>query len=84
MLVLIQMNLALLALSQKLVLFLEELHDLSVVNLLHALLIDLLLCNLLDFKHDLVQARGINEAMPESLTLVEEEVHIEVPKDLLL
>ena len=62
--VLILKYLTLLTLSQPLVLLLEVLHDLSVVNLLLAALVDLLLRNLFDLEHYLVESVLIDQPVP--------------------
>ena len=82
--VLVSMHLALLSFGHELILLLEELHDLGIVYLLHPPLVNLLLRNLLDLQHYLVQPRGVYQAVPQPLTLVEQEIHVQVAQDLLL
>ena len=77
-------NFAFLSLCQILILFLEVLDNLSVVNLFRSLFVDLLLSDLFNLKHDFVQAVLVNQTESEPLTLVKQEVHVNVPQDLLL
>lgn len=75
--------LALLTLGQILILLLEVLNDLCVVDLLRATLVYLLLRHLLYLKHDLVETVLVDQCIPESLSLVKQEVYIYVAKNLL-
>jgi hypothetical protein len=45
---------------------------------------DLLLRNLLDLEHDLIEAVLINQAMSQSVALIKEKVDAQVSEDVLL
>ncbi len=72
------MNFAFLSLCQVLIFFFKILDDLSVVNLFGSLFVDLLLRHLLNLEHNFVETVLVNKTESESLTLVEQEVYVNV------
>lgn len=76
--VLLPQDLTLVTVLLELVFFLQVANDLSVVDLLAAFVLNLLLSNLLDLQHDLVESVLVDEAVSELVSLVEQEIDIDV------
>ena len=68
----------------ELIFFLKIPNYLYVVNMLASSLHNLFLGHFFDFEHYLVYTVRVNESMSESFALVEQEVDVDVAKDLLL
>ena len=69
---------------EKLVFLLKIAYDLDVVNLLGSLILDLLLSHFLDLQHYPIESVLINQTVPQLVSLVKQEVDVQVSQNLFL
>ena len=69
---------------EKLVFLLKIAYDLDVVNLLGSLILDLLLSHFLDLQQYPIESVLINQTVPQLVSLVKQEVDVQVSQNLFL